>query len=433
MIHPQYRELWQDPAIQTRIDESIRQNRQSEGTVRTTDYSGNPIPGVKVRVRQCDTPFHFGANIFKLGDYPPELARKYEEAYCALFNGATVPFYWRTLEPEQGRPRYRAHSMPPIARRPPPDTVVDFCQRHGLRMHGHTLVWEYRKWSVPDWLPEDPALSVPLWEKRFREIGERYGHSIPSWDVLNEAADCIVKTPTSHTMCENFERMAFAFAEKYFPEGVRFDINETTAAWNIHRLDFTHLVERLLREKARIGGIGLQFHLFTDAELEAVGRGEKFGPAELFAALDHYAKFQRPLHVSEITLTAPGNTPESLEAQAEIARNFYRLWFSHPAVSGISWWNVPDGGAAPGESKVFSGLLFADMTPKPAYAALQNLLLKEWRTETSGVTDADGNFHFRGFHGTYLIDTESDRPHTGDQSAITLEPGKKACTRIGLI
>ncbi|HEY9248451.1 MAG TPA: endo-1,4-beta-xylanase [Rariglobus sp.] len=426
LITKEYRKLWSDPALQSRIDEGIRLHRQSDAVIRATDYSGKPLAGVKIKVIQHDSPFHFGANIFKLDDYPlDELNRKYEQSFLALFSGATVPFYWRTLEPVQGRPRFAAHSVP-ITRRPPPDTVVAFCEKHGLRMHGHTLVWNLRSWSIPDWLPENPADADQFWEKRIKEIAARYGAHIKRWDVLNEAAAFYARQPRGLPMSEDYEGKSFAWAEKYLPADARLDINETTDAWNLGNRDYTQLIRRLLDSNARIGAVGLQFHLFSDAELKKVLSGETFQPARLFAALDHYAVFGLPLHVSEITLTAPGNTVEGLAAQAEVARNFYRLWFSHPSVEGITWWNLPDGGAAQGEDKVYSGLTFDDMRPKPAYRALHDLIRREWRTTAQGVTDGDGFFRFRGFHGTYRVQTDSGKADAGIETAIILEPGKTA-------
>ena len=434
-----YKKLWNDPTLQARIDDGIRTHRQSDAVVETTSYDGKPLSGIRIRVQQQSSPFHFGANIFKLGDYPSaESNCRYEEAFCALFNGATVPFYWRSLEPEQGRPRYTINSKPRIARRPPPDLVVEFCGKHGLNMHGHTLLWNFRKWSVPDWLPADPDEARPLWEKRFREIGERYGHVIKNWDVVNEAAGFfdkpIEKGSAQSLMFDDYERTAFEWAAKYFPDDCRFDINETAGAWNLEENGdrLTRMTQKLIRENAPIGGIGLQFHLFADADLQRALRGELFRPEELFKALDHFAQFGKPIHVSEITLTSPGNTPEGLEAQAEVARNFYRLWFSHPFVTGISWWNLPDGGAAQGEHRVYSGLLFDDLSPKPAYEVLKHLIHREWKTELTGETDAEGKFHFRGFHGTYLLETLSGKNDTVTQSAITLEPGKDAHTLVCL-
>lgn len=435
LISPAYEKLWSDPALQSRIAEGIRHHRQSDAVIRVADYDGKPLAGVKVVVAQHDSPFQFGSNIFKLGDYADEtLEHGYETAFCALFNGATVPFYWRTLEPEQGRPRFAEHSVP-IARRPPPDRVVKFCKEHGLRMHGHTLVWNLRKWSVPDWVPADPNHAAPFWEKRIKEIGGRYGADIKRWDVLNEAVAHYERRPGGLGMQPDYEGKSFEYAEKHLPADARLDINETTDAWSTSALqpEYTALIKRLLAAGRRIGGIGLQFHLFSDDELLRTLAGEIFTPAILLAALDHYARLDRPIHISEITLTAPGNTPEGLEAQAIVARNFYRLWFSHAAVEGITWWNLPDGGAAQGENKVYSGLLFDDMRPKPAYLALKKLVREEWRTRAEGMTDADGIFRFRGFHGSYLISTENNRADSGIQSAITLEPGKTAGQTIHLL
>lgn len=432
LISTAYEKLWADPAIQTRIDEGIRLHRQSDAVVRVTDFSGKPLPGVKVRAEQHDSPFHFGSNIFKLGDYAEErLNRGYEDAFCALFNGATVLFYWRTLEPEQGRPRYGEHSVP-MARRPPPDRVVKFCEERGLRMHGHTLVWNLRKWSIPDWLPENPEEAAPFWEQRIREISSRYGDRIKRWDVLNEAVSFYENSPSGLRMQDDYEGQSFVWAEKYLPSDCRLDINETVNVWERGKANYTALLERLVAAKRRIGAVGLQFHLFKDNDLAKALAGETFRPGALFETLDHYARFELPIHISEITLTAPGNSPEGLAAQALVARNFYRLWFSHRLVDGITWWNLPDGGAAPGEDKVYSGLLFDDMSPKPAYRELQKLIREEWRTNANGVTDADGFFRFRGFHGSYLIRTESGNMDSGIQSSITLKPGEVAAQLVRL-
>ena len=418
LISNNYKQLWSDDVLQSRIDEGIRRNRQSDAVIRVKDFDGKPLPGARIEIKQYDSEFYFGSNIFKLKDFENDvLNQKYEEAFCDLFNAATVPFYWRTLEPEQGRPRFSKHSVP-IARRPSPDGVVEFCQERGLRMHGHTLVWHMRKWAIPDWLPENPEAAAPYWEKRIKEIAERYGNHIKRWDVLNEAV--VDYKGIGQPMQQDYELQSFKWAEKYLPEDSRFDINETTSAWDLSCSKYTQLIERLIRAKLPLGGIGIQFHLFSDEELSRMLSGEDKKPEELFRALDHYAKFGLPIHVSEITLPSALNDEESLKDQATAACNLYRLWFSHPSVEGITWWNFPDGAAAPGE-ELHSGLLFEDMTPKPAYYALQDLIHREWRTELKGVTDTDGCFRFRGFHGTYNITTD-----TGIQSAITLEPGKNS-------
>jgi GH35 family endo-1,4-beta-xylanase len=424
IITDKYNKIWSNPDLVSRINDGIRMNRQSDGRVRITNFAGKPLEGVSVRVEQHNSSFNFGSNIFKLGDFPnATLNEKYENAFGNIFNRATVPFYWRSLEPEQGRPRFSKHSVP-IARRPAPDRVVQFCKEKGLRMHGHTLVWNFRKWSTPDWLPTDPDQAAPLWEKRIKEIAERYGDDIPSWDVVNEIAVHYEKRQDGMPMQPNYGSTSFAWAEKYFPSNTRLDINETTNAWDKTRLEYTQLIKGILQEKRRLGAIGLQFHQFHDQDTIQMLAGEKYLPSDLLEVLDTYGKFNLPLHISEITLTAPENSEAGLAAQALVAKNLYRMWFSHAAVEGITWWNFPDGGACSGEDKVYSGLLFEDMSPKPAYHALHDLIHNEWRTREEGLTDADGYFSFRGFHGTYRIFTSSHFADSGMQSSMTLEPGK---------
>lgn len=399
--------LWSDPAVSSRIDADIGRHRKANLALRVIDAAGNPVPGVCIESIQTDADFHFGANIFMLGGYPtPELNARYEEAYLALFNAATVPFYWRGLEPERGKPRYAPDSAP-FPRRPPPDAVIAFCERHGLRMHGHTLLWDFFQWSAPDWLSKtDASENSRLWEAHVREIATRYGKRIHRWDALNESLcspDRVAKG-LSCPMPADYEREAFKWAEESVPSDTRLDINETTHVWSARGiLDYAAQIRSLLNRGTSIGGAGLQFHLFADANLVDVIEGKAHRPGDLFRTLDTLAPLGLPLHISEITLTSPGNDAAGQAAQAEVARNFYRLWFSHPSVDSITWWNVPDGGAAPGEDKVASGLLNRDLTPKPAYTALHDLIHKEWRTQNTGQTDANGRHSFRGFHGRYRI------------------------------
>lgn len=396
------------PDLDGWITTGIREHRMSEALVRLTDAAGRPLGGATVAVEQVSSDFLFGANIFNLGGYPTDaLNDRYAAAFTGLFNAATVPFYWRDLEPEPGKLRFTPDSVM-IARRPPPDTVVAFCEAHGLNMNGHCLVWDYRPWSIPPWL-EDPAHCGPLLERRIRQIAERYGTRIPRWDVLNESlsrfnipenvADIAPLPP-------DFERLAFEWASQYLPSSAHLMINETTpSSWSPElRPSYLALIGRLRDAGAKIDGIGLQWHVFNPADVPKLVTGKLHNPEDLLCALDDYHRLGLPVHISEITLPAMDHTPAAQETQTRLACDYYRLWFSHPAVHGITWWNLPDaGGAAGHESTLASGLLNSDLSPKPAYEALQRLIREEWRTRLTTVTDRDGVLRFRGFHGGYRL------------------------------
>jgi GH35 family endo-1,4-beta-xylanase len=400
--------LWSSPELLARSAEGIARHRQSDATLQAVAANGAPAAGVPVKIEQVTSDFLFGANAFMLGCYgTPLLNARYESAFCGLFNAATAPLYWRDLEPEPGHLRFAADSIP-IRRRPPPDTVVAFANQHGLNLNGHPLVWNYRKWSAPDWI-RDGEDNASRWEERIRQIAERYGHSIPRWDVVNEVV-ANYRPPIGALMPPDYARLAFRWAEKYLPETAFLMINETTGAFAHDREPYAALIQRLLDDGARIDGIGLQFHLFQNEDVRRMLRGERFRPEDLQLALDTFATFGRPLHISEITLPSLENDAAGRQAQAELATALYRLWFSHPAVHAITWWNLPDGAAAPGEDGVPSGLLNADLTPKPAYLALHDLIHIQWRTRLTTKADADGQVAFRGFHGWYKITVGEGTP-----------------------
>ena len=93
----------------------------------------------------------------------------------------------------------------------------------------------------------------------------------------------------------------------------------------------------------------------------------------------------------------------------------YRIWFSHPAVDGITWRNLVDETAAyaplgseQGENSLRAGLVNYDFTPKPAFRVLERLIREEWYTEkTFQYTDGGDNV-FHGFYGDYEIEIRTD-------------------------
>lgn len=124
-------------------------------------------------------------------------------------------------------------------------------------------------------------------------------------------------------------------------------------------------------------------------------------PESIRAGLDLMAGTGRPLHVSEVTIPAPGVDAKARMIQATVARNFYRACFSHKATMGITWWNTVDGGGYAGEPEV-SGLLTKDLERKPVYDVLDELINQEWKTKCT-VKAKGGKVAFRGFRGKYRL------------------------------
>ena len=62
-----------------------------------------------------------------------------------------------------------------------------------------------------------------------------------------------------------------------------------------------------------------------------------------------------------------------------------------------------------GENRYHGGLLRFDMSPKPAFYKLRELLQERWHTEAEVISDAGGCAGFRGFYGDYEVAIETNQ------------------------
>ena len=386
-------------------------------------------------------------------------APRFEERYEDTEN------FWNNCAHPKDQPHWR---------RPAVDPVISFLRTRGVRIHGHPLVWGNNAWHTPTWLwddfcPEsekialqraagveipkrdvtqpictkdmknDPkesrwagawkkiyeklsedeiAALVPtyvkaldsFYERRIREIGERYGSRVDSWDVVNESATDFDRFGRKAVRGKAFDKSwygpmpadyaykAFIWSQKYLPKSAWLNINEYNMG------PFFEQAKDLIANGARIDIVGSQMHLFNPAESVNIAKGE--GPAHLRpeGIAERFRKLSqadRPIHLSEITITAPDNSARGQMVQAIISRNLYRAWFAVEKMNGISWWNVVDDCATVGEPSI-SGIFTRDMRPKTAFHALNDLIHREWKTKTT-IKAKDGKVSFRGFRGSYEL------------------------------
>ena len=355
--------------------------------------------------------------------------------------------YWNTQESPKLQPHWR---------RPAPDPMVDYCLSRGVRVHGHPLIWGNRKWHHPDWIetflldsterkvmnellieeatlnnykdgdvfsetyhqltPRQLAERLPNMTERinqlFREriacIANYYGDRISSWDVVNESSADYARgyfksqEPLTKSvygiMPGDYVFAAFDEAAQHFSKNVKlnindYDTNQTYADW----------VKELLKRGTRIDVVGSQMHLFNPQQCLDIAAGKEIQtPQQVWKVMNNLAETGLPIHLSEITITSPGNDTKGQQIQAVIAQNLYRLWFSCKNMMGITWWNIVDDCGAPGEPSV-SGLFHRDMSPKLSFYALDNLINHVWKTETSVKAGKNGEVKFRGFRGNYEI------------------------------
>lgn len=406
--------------VNDRIRTGIEMNRKGYATVTVVDVEGNPLAGKRIRVKHRKHDFLFGANIFMLDEMESEEKNEaYKSAFSSCFNAATLPFYWRDLEPEEGRPRF-AKDSPKVYRRPAPDLCLEFCERNNITPKAHCLT--YITWE-PEWLDVNDLHCVrEKYEKRYRELADRYKDRIHGWEVINETL-LLNNDETMEKPYFNEPRLVeenFALAERYF-RGNELIINEATPqVWERHtfyngnRSAYYMLIERALRNGARIDCIGMQYHGFVKREDEKTLLDSIYDPIQIYRVLDKYAELNLPIQITEVTVPAFSDSEEDLGTQAELVEWLYRIWFSHPAVEAAIYWNLVDGYAAfaplgdmtAGENYYHGGLLDFSMKRKPAYETIRRLVHDEWTTDETLTSDERGRVKFKGFFGEYDIEVD---------------------------
>ncbi len=402
--------------VDKRVSEGIEANRKGDCKVRFADENGKPLAGKKVKINQKTHDFKYGANIFLLDEFPDEADNEaYRSEFKKYFNLATVPFYWCDLEPERGKPRY-AKDSPKVYRRPAPDLCIEYCEENGITPKLHCLVYDHFRPKWMDGLSEDEMLA--LYEKRFSEIAERYTGKFFEMEVINEQFS-VNRLKTEFLRTPTAVKDMFALARKHFPKE-KLTINEGNpmmdVAKNLWYGRYYLQCESLLAQGVSIDRIGMQHHLFvgTGVEMDCDYDGDIRAytyfsdPMMFYRALDRMGSLGKPLEITEVTIPTFGKTEGDEQLQADMLRMWYSVWFSHPAVDCVVYWNTVEGMTydIPGwhENTGRGGLWHRDMTPKKSALTLKKLFNEEWHTDLELTTDENGYVTFRGFYGDYTAD-----------------------------
>lgn len=373
----------------------IRKYRMGVLTVRVVGPDGKPIPNAQVQITQTRPAFLFGCNVFGYDPADSSPAQKaYRDQFAALFNYATLPFYWGAFEPTPGKPNYARLQA-----------TADWCVAHQITPKGHPLVW-HQVW--PSWAPTIPDAAIPLLQARVADLVPRYKNTIHYWDVLNEANSAAGQTPPNGES-EWIKRDGPAPVIETALGWARAAGSGQTETFLYNDYDTGSANLALLTQLRQDGklpdAIGIQSHMHSGV----------WPLAKVWTVCQNFSQFGKPVHFTETTVlsgparsvdfSAPPPTdwqtdPADEAAQADYVTRFYTVLFSHPSVRAITWWDFSDKDAwvnAP------AGLLRRDMTPKPAYTRLLNLIHHTWWTNAVGTTDPHGLLSQRVFYGQYLL------------------------------
>ena len=384
-------------------------HRKVSKKVLFTDNEGKALANKEIRVSQTNHEFLFGCGAFDFLPYVTMGATELQDAvdkWLAVFNYATLPFYWGLFEPEEGKPDTEKLMQ-----------VAKYLEEKNVKVKGHPLCWHT---VCADWLMkyDNKTILKKQLERIDREVSGFKG-VIDMWDVINEVVIMPIFDKYDNAVtriCNEYGRVplvkaVFDEAHAQNPDAVLL-LNDFNTSEK-----YAELIEECLDAGVPISAIGIQSHQHQGF----------WGREKLEEVLERFERFGLPIHFTENTLISgeimPAyiedlndwqvdewpTTPEGEERQAREIEEMYRVLFSHPQVKAITTWDYRDGAWL----KAPSGFLRLDNSVKPSYTMLKDLVRGEWWTDTSVTTDKDGYAVIDAFKGDYSLSFE------GKKAAVT--------------
>lgn len=385
-------------------------HRMATNDVRFISKDGSPLKNKKIEVSQVNHKFIFSCGAFEsvplvnneVEGEEKKFLEEQADKWLALFNGATLPFYWGGYEHQRGKTRTEQTKKAAL-----------WLKDKGIVVKGHPLCWHT---ATAPWLMDltnEEILKAQL-DRINRDVTDFKG-IIDMWDVINEVVIMPIfdKYDNGITrVCKEIGRIplirkVFEAAREANPQATLL-LNDFNTSIN-----YEILIEGCLESGIPIDVIGIQSHQHQGF----------WGMEKLHEVLDRFSHFGLPIHFTENTLISGDlmppeivdlndhkvdewpTTPEGEERQARDVVQMYETLFAHPLVESITTWNIIDGKwlGAP------AGLLRKDNSTKPAYDELLRLIKKEWWTDLTVVTDDNGYATINGVLGDYEANYQGEK------------------------
>lgn len=225
------------------------------------------------------------------------------------------------------------------------NTIVDFANQTGKRMHGHTLLWHE---AVPNWVKTFQGDSL-AWESLVRDhiqtVVKQYRGKIAAWDVVNEAFmddGTLRKSIWSEHLGPDYMARCFQYARQADPT-VKLFYNDYGQEYSAKKLAaMLAMVTDFKKRGIPIDGVGLQMHTHIDHP-----------DAQIQDAIRQAAATGLLVHLSELDIRInqakkPNFVPTDDHWQRQKAKfsaiaSAYRTLVPKAQQHGITTWNVSDG------------------------------------------------------------------------------------------
>jgi len=263
---------------------------------------------------------------------------------------------FNSLTPENAMKMGPIHPEPNRYAWQDPDAIVDFAQKNGMKVRGHTLCWHNQTpgWFFTDSTGKQVSREVLLTrlQQHIHDVVSRYKGKIYAWDVVNEA---VPDTGTSiyrrskfyEIIGEDYIEKAFEYAHAADPEAKLF-YNDYNTESTVKREKIFQLLKRLKEKKVPVHGVGLQGHwsISEPARQELEKSLEQFSSLGLRVQIteldvsvhqkEHERREKRPTDSGVLTAG-------TIEKQAEQYKMIFEVLRKYKSViTGVTFWNVSD-------------------------------------------------------------------------------------------
>jgi len=358
---------------------------------------------VKVTLKSCAPRAALFILCFAIAGQPPPASLREAAKYSGMLIGTavrtaqlserayatTLAREFNMLEPEDALKWEVLRPDPQSFDFSQADQIVEFAQRHDMKVRGHALVWHRQN---PGWLTTDkftPSQLSRLLETHIKTVVGRYRGKIFAWDVVNEAFDEGKRTGQLRSTIwydqpgigfaqqpSAYLAQCFRWAHEADPQALLF-YNEAEAEEINRKSDAVYaMVHDLKRQGVPIDGVGFQMHIDSNAPPDI---------ASISANIARFSALGIQVHITELDVSlavdsAGDATAEDLQLQDTIYRQIAGVCLSHPGCTAIQTWGFTDKYSWIGShSKKTRGAALPfdrNYQPKLAYGALRDSLAK---------------------------------------------------------
>lgn len=246
------------------------------------------------------------------------------------------------------------------------DRFVEYGEKHGMRLIGHTLIWHSQ---APSWFFKDKdgkevskEVLIERMRKHIHTVLSRYKGRIKGWDVVNEAILDNGEWRQSkfyQIIGEDFVRLAFQFAHEADPDAELY-YNDYSMFLEGRRKGVVSMVRKLQEKGVKIDGIGMQGHLnidypalsdFENSLLAFSALGVKVMITEMEISVLPAPKQTRGAEVStrftynkQLDPYAKGLPKDKELLLGQRYKDFFALFLKHrDKIDRVTVWGVTDG------------------------------------------------------------------------------------------